>query len=71
MGFDIHFLAKERGSIEERVNEKFLFFLFGCCLSLLLLKSDRVRWGRDRPQVVAPFVFLVSFSPEHPFDDSD
>ena len=71
MGLDVHFLAKERRGVEEGVDEEFLFFLFGCGLSLLLLKSDGVGRRSDRPQVMAPFVFLVGFPPEDPFDDGD
>ena len=71
MCLDIHFLAEEGGGVEEGVDEEFLFFLFGGGLSLLLLKSDGIGRGSDRPQVMAPFVFLVGFSPEDPFDDSD
>ena len=71
MHIDIDFFIEERWRVQQIVYEQLLFFLFGCGLSFLLLKGDRIWRRSDRPQMPALLILVISASPVDPFDDSD
>lgn len=71
MHIDVYFFVKERRCVQQIVNEKLLFFLFGSGLSFLLLKGDRVGRRSDRPQMPAFLILIKGASPIYSLDYGD